>query len=210
MLFRSVFFVESVVGDATQVRNVFVSSVQLQRPGIMVSTTGHVEVADNGDRFLVLENGRRYEGVPGEMDYRVMAFERYATRIEVKEGDGPVATQRELSTLELMRLPTPQNLGELVWRLGVPVLALILSLLAIPMSFVNPRAGRSIHLLLAMLTFMVYSNLLSLMQVRVAQGKLYFGLGVWVIHVVMLLVVIAMFAHRMGMFQRIQWKRQRA
>lgn len=205
-----VFFVESVVGDATQVRNVFVSSVQLQRPGIMVSATGHVEVADNGDRFLVLENGRRYEGVPGETDYRVMAFERYATRIEVKEGDGPVATQRELSTLELMRLPTPQNLGELVWRLGVPVLALILSLLAIPMSFVNPRAGRSIHLLLAMLTFMVYSNLLSLMQVRVAQGKLYFGLGVWVIHVVMFMVVVTMFAHRMGMFQRIQWKRQRA
>lgn len=196
-----VYFVESVSGDALSVQNVFVNSMQHRRPGIMMSRRGHMEISPVGDRFLVLENGRRYEGNPGEADFRVMEFERYATRIEAKEGAVPLVTQKSLSTLALIRTPTPTNLGELVWRIGVPVSAVILALLAIPMSFVNPRAGRSVNLLLALLTYMVYSNLLSLSQARVVQGKLSFGTGWWLIHGVMILVLVVLFARRMGAFR---------
>src|SRR5216110_1809410 len=66
-----VFFVESVSGDARAVQNVFVSSVQQQRSGVSMSHSGRMEVAQNGDRFIVLEDGRRYEGTPGEAEYRV-------------------------------------------------------------------------------------------------------------------------------------------
>ena len=66
----------------------------------------------------------------------------------------------------------------------------MLALLAIPMSFVNPRAGRSVNLLFALLTYMVYTNLLSVSQARVAQGRLDFAIGWWLVHAGMLLLLV--------------------
>ncbi len=79
--------------------------------------------------------------------------------------------------------------------------ALVLALLAIPMSFVNPRAGRSVNLLYALLTYMVYSNLLSVSQARVAQGKLPFSTAWWLVHGVMVVVMLLLFAYRMSLFR---------
>src|SRR5438552_4118436 len=176
-----VFFVESVSGDSSSVQNVFVASVQQARMGVSMSRTGHTEVAPNRDRFIVLEQGRRYEGSPGDDEYRVTEFDRYAARIETKESSEPEMTPRNRSTWTLLANPTSQNLGELVWRVGVPLSALVLVLLAIPMSFVNPRAGRSANLLFALFTYIVYSNLLSVSQARVSQGRLDFGVGWWLV-----------------------------
>jgi len=201
-----VFFVESIAGDKTSVRNVFVNTTQHRRTGVMMSERGFTEFAPNGDRFLVMLSGRRYVGTPGMADFGLMEFERYATRIQTKEGDEPAATYKSTSTLGLIETPTRNNLGELLWRVGMPVSALILALLAIPMSFVNPRAGRSVSLLFALLTYMVYSNLLSVSQAQVAQGKLQFATGWWLVHSVMLLVLLALFAQRMSWF-RMRWRR---
>src|SRR6267378_2375141 len=148
-----VFFVESVSGDSNSVQNVFVASVQQARMGVSMSRTGHTEVAPNGDRFIVLEQGRRYEGSPGDDEYRVTEFDRYAV------------------------------------------------LLAIPMSFVNPRAGRSANLLFALFTYIVYSNLLSVSQARVSQGRLDFGVGWWLVHAGMVLLLLFMFAQRMQLIR---------
>ena len=137
---------------------------------------------------------------------RIPTIERYTTRIQAKEGDEPVATHKSLSTLALVESPTRPNLGELLWRIGMPMSALLLSLLAIPMSFVNPRAGRSVNLLFALLTYMVYSNLLSVSQARVAQGKLAFATGWWLVHAVMLVVLLVFFAQRLSLF-RLPWRR---
>src|SRR5262249_18399901 len=100
-------------------------------------------------------------------------------------------------TWALVQNPTNQNLGELLWRVGVPVSALVLVLMAIPMSFVNPRAGRSINLMIALLTYVVYSNLLSVSVARVAQGRMDFSVGAWLVHAGMALLLIFMFAQRM-------------
>jgi lipopolysaccharide export system permease protein len=196
---EGVFFVESVSGDRAAVQNVFVSSVQHGREGVMVSQKGTVETAPNGDRFVVLLDGRRYEGVPGEADYRVMDFARYAALVQPASGEEPVPTQKSKSTLALVLDPTSVNLAELLWRVGVPLSSLILALLAIPMSFVNPRAGRSVNLLFALLTFLVYSNLLSVSQARVEQGKLDFSIGWWLVHAVMLAALVVLFAQRMSL-----------
>ena len=196
-----VFFVESIAGDKSTVQNVFVSSVQLNSTGIMTSKIGRTETMPNGDRFLVLENGHRYEGEPGSAKYRTMEFGRYATRIETKESARPEASAKNLPTIDLVREPSAGNLGELVWRMGVPISALILALLAIPMSFVNPRAGRSVNLLLALLTYVVYSNLLSVSQARVAQGKLDFSVGWWLVHAVMVAMLLLLFAKRMQLLR---------
>jgi lipopolysaccharide export system permease protein len=73
-----------------------------------------------------------------------------------------------------------------------------LCLLAIPLAYVNPRAGRSLNLIVAALLYMVYSNLLSVVQAWVAQEKVPAYIGLWVMHAAMLAVVAVLFYWRMA------------
>ena len=195
-----VFFVEEIAGEEGRVKNVFISSVQHGRLGIMAAAQGSQVSMPNGDRFLVLENGRRYEGRPGQADFRIMQFERYAVRVETREAQGIAETPKSLPVWQLIQDPTPPNLGELVWRLGIPLAAMNLALLAIPLSFVNPRAGRTNNLIFALLAYMTYSNLISISQAWVAQGRMRFEVGAWTVHAVMLLLLLAMFSRRLVVF----------
>jgi lipopolysaccharide export system permease protein len=203
-----VYFVEEVAGAENLVANVFVSSTQHGRQGVMVAARGLQETAENGDRFLVLLHGRRYEGEPGSTEYKVYEFERYAMRIETVESRAPQApSAKSTSTLDLLREPTPPNLAELSWRLGLPAAALILSLLAIPLSFVNPRAGRSMNLVLALLIYMTYSNLLSITQASIAQSRVSVAVGLLGVHAVMLLLLVALFHRRLMVFSLFRFVR---
>lgn len=195
-----VFFVEGGSGEDGRVRNIFISSVQHGRLGVMAAAEGYSETHANGDRFLVLGKGRRYEGTPGTAEYRVMEFDRYSIRTESREMRGVEKTSKNMSTPELLRSGQPEYLGELVWRLGIPLSALNLALLAIPLSFANPRGGRTNNLIFALLTYMIYSNLLSVSQSWVIQGKLSFGVGVWAVHVFMLVAMLLLFSRRVMVF----------
>lgn len=198
-----VFFVESVPGAdgaGDRVKNIFINSMQHGRLGVIAASEGHTEVAANGDKFIVLSQGRRYESVAGSAEYRVMEFASYAMRIETLENLGVEKTAKHLTLRELLRDPTPLNKAELLWRIGVPLSALLLALLAIPLSFVNPRAGRTNNLILALLTFMTYSNLLSVSQAWVAQGRMPFEVGVWAVHALMLAVLLLLLWKRTAIF----------
>lgn len=195
-----VYFVEEVSGKENLVANVFVSATQHQKTGIMVADRGFQETMPNGDRFLVLLNGRRYEGEAGTAEYRISEFERYAMRIEVSETAVRAPTTKTTPTHELLRSRTPHNLAELSWRVGLPLSALILSLLAIPLSFVNPRAGRSMNLVLALLIYMVYSNLLSIVQASIAQSRLDLATGLWGVHALMSALLLVLFYRRLMVF----------
>jgi lipopolysaccharide export system permease protein len=197
-----VFFVEKLSSDLTQVANVFVHSSQNQRQGVMVASRGYLETAANGDRYLVMLNGRRYEGTPGQADYRVVSFARYAVRIEQTEATSFFPTQRSLTTPELLADPSPINLGELVMRIGLPVSTVVLALLAIPMSAVNPRTGRSFNLIAAGLVFMIYTNLVSLSQTWIARERVPPLVGLGAVHLAMVLVLVLLFAWRMGLLRR--------
>ncbi|HLA33934.1 MAG TPA: LPS export ABC transporter permease LptF [Rhodocyclaceae bacterium] len=191
-----VFFAESIVGDEERVKNVFVSSMQHGRLGVMTTAQGHIETMTNGDRFLVLDHGRRYEGVAGTPEYRIMEFDRYALRIETREARELEDSPRGKTLRELIDDPKAAHRAELLWRIGLPLSALILALLAIPLSFVNPRAGRANNLVFALLAYMVYSNLLSISQAWVAQGKVAFEIGVWAVHGLMVLLLLLLFHRR--------------
>lgn len=203
-----VFFVESVAGQDGTVKNVFISSIQHGRLGVMATAQGHTETRPNGDRFLVLDRGRRYEGTAGTAEYRVMEFDRYSVRIETKEARGLEDSPRTKQIWELIREPIPVNLAEILWRLGLPLAALNLAVLAIPLSFVNPRAGRTNNLMFALLTYMIYSNLLSVSQAWVAQGKLGFEIGVWAVHVGMAFLLVILFHRRQNplAWGRLRWR----
>lgn len=194
-----VFFVEAVAGSETAVQNVFISQTDRGRLSLVVSRKGFRETAENGDRFVVLVDGRRYDGVPGRADYRVMDFERYALRVDAPGTESPRASVKAMSTLALVRDRSPLAMGELVWRIGLPLSAFNLALLAIPLSFVNPRASRSVNLVFALLAYMVYSNLVSIAQAWVSQERLAFGMGWWVVHALMLAVLAIMLWLRLRM-----------
>ena len=195
-----VYFLENVDAGKGRVKNVFVQSVQNGKTGIMVAREGLQETAPNGDRFLVLLNGTRYEGIPGRYDYRIAEFKRYAMRIEEAAVKREQPSLKSLSTWYLLQHRTTWNLSELEWRIGLPVSALILALMAIPLSFVNPRAGRSLNLITALVIYMLYNNMISVTNSWVGQGKLAPGIGLWGLHVLMFGLVLVLFYRRVSLF----------
>jgi lipopolysaccharide export system permease protein len=191
-----VFFVEGVDGEEGLVRNIFVAQNRHGRSGVLVSREGFIEAAENGDRFAVLLNGRQYEGVPGTGAYRVVEFERFAQRIQARNVPVRGRHPKTVPTLELLGAQSGLLRAELMWRLGLPFMALNLALLAIPLAFVNPRASRSVNLLFAGLAYMVYSNLQGMLQAWVAQGRIRFEMGWWVLHAAMFGLMLFLFLWR--------------
>lgn len=177
-----VYFVESIKERGPDVRNVFIQSEQHGRVGIVVASQGAVETMANGDRFLVLREGRRYEGTPGNADYRVMHFARYGFRLDPAQIKAKAARPKEMDTLQLLRNPTPARLAEWTWRIGAPISALMLALFAIPISYYNPRAGRSFNALLAVLFFTLYINIISLSLAWVERGTMTASASLVLVH----------------------------
>ena len=203
-----VYFVEKLTSDLSMVANIFVHSRQNEQVGVMVAARGFAETMPNGDRFLVLKHGRRYEGTPGSAEYKITEFERYAVRIETQESSTYQPSTGSIPSMELFDNPTAGNQAELIWRCGLPISALILALLAVPMSFVNPRAGRSLNLILAVLLYMTYSNLISISQSWVGQGKIPPPLGWVAVHLFMAGVLAFLFWRRIAVQPLIRARRK--
>lgn len=199
-----VFFIENVDVGKNRVGNIFVQSVQHGKMGTMVAKQGVQETAPNGDRFLVLLNGTRYEGAPGQLDFKIVEFERYAVRIKTVEAkQRPVSTD-SIPTLQLLQNLSRGNVSELERRFSFPLSALSLALLAIPFSFVNPRAGRSLNLIMALVIYMLYNNLITITNALVGQGKMDPVIGFWGIHVLMWIIMALLFYRRLSVFS---WRR---
>lgn len=192
-----VFFVESVDLDGTAVRNVFVSHPSQGREGVMVAAEGVIEVRPDGERYGVLLRGRRYEGTPGQAEYRMLEFERYAIRLESRP-DAPLQEikARAKTAGALLRDRTPFDNAEIVWRVGIPVTALLLAVLAIPLAWTNPRLGRSANLLVAILVFSLYLTGMQLIQANVQLQRLSFHVGLWLPHALALAAIALLFLRR--------------
>ncbi len=190
---QRVYYVESLNPLTGIVRNVFMQSYIDGQLGLVIAREGNHSELPDGSRYLVFKDGRRYEGTPGQLDYRIVQFERYWMRLDPVATADSVAGIRQASLTELLADTSPPARAELLWRLGVPVSALILAVMAIPLSYVNTRARRSYGLLVALLLYFVYNNLLSLSQAWVAQAKLNPWAGMVSAHLLMLLAVVALF-----------------
>jgi len=190
-----VFFVQKISTNAQHVENVFVTSTENGKLFVVASKTGQIETQPNGDRFIVLEDGRRYDGEPGKADFRIVEFKRYGVKIEDKPTVDSVPT-RGIPSMTLVRNPTRDNLGELAWRLGLPLMGISLMLLAIPLAYQNPRRGRTINMVFAVLIYLTYSNLQNLMQNWIDQGKVSFALGLVLLHVIVAAIALVMLWRR--------------
>ena len=192
-----VFFVEGFDPVTASVQNVLVNTIRDGKISVIVSKTGVVERQPNGDEFLVMNNGRRYEGTPGKPDYKVMEFERYGVRIESKSPDFSNDDSAKIRpTLDLIADPSPRAKGELVWRLGLMLSVVSLAVLAVPLSFVNARAGRSANLIVALLVYFVYNNAMNVVQSWTSRGRIPFAISWWLLHAVVIALALAMLAWR--------------
>ena len=198
-----VFFVEGVTGEATVVQNVFVNTVEKGVNTVVVAKEGVIRQDESGGQFLVLKNGRRYQGVPGQADFQSMEFERYSMRVASKtQALGAIVPSEAMSTRALLAAPSRYTRSELLYRIAAPITCLLLILLAIPLAFVNPRAGSAANLIIAVLIFFTYVNLVKLAEANVRQGKADFSMAWWPLHLFVAVCVVAMFAWRLNVNHR--------
>ena len=172
---RRVFFIDRDSEDGRTGRNVFILSNQPGSESVTSAKTGRIELQGE-DRFLILDRGQRNEEARDTGEKTLSRFETYSLLI----GERVLSRVDELppratASLALLRTPTPRNQGELTWRLGLLLGAANLLLLAIPLSAANPRRASNWNLLFALLTFVVYYNVINLSQAWVAAGRM--GMG---------------------------------
>lgn len=171
-----VLYAESLSETENLLTNVFVQSRSNDTTGIVVSATGHLTENEAGEHFVVLNNGRRYQGTPGQSDFIISEFEEYAVKID-EAGNETANFRREAEPSEtLWRSRTPVNLAELQRRFAVPLGLLCMVFLAVPLSRVAPRGGVYGNVFTAFLIFITYENLQ-----RITQGMLITGrIPLWV------------------------------
>lgn len=200
-----VFFAEESAISEDQLGSVFVRLREPEWHSVVVASGARTEIAPNGDRFLVLTDGHRYDLKPGTAEIRLSDFEAYGVRLESKSGTQTLEQAREKAlgvrkarpTTLLFEDKTPRSDGQLMWRFAIPLAALNLALLAIPLGAVNPRMGRSGDLLIAGLVAMLYMNLINISHGWINYDRLPFEVGVWAVHAVFALLTALLLWHRL-------------
>lgn len=179
---RRVFFLDKDTPDNKSGRNIFISTIEKERETVTSARSGRVETI-NDQQFLLLANGQRLENSLKGEGMRISEFEEHGSRVSggtLSGIDNSPAKAR--STLTLLREPTPTNRAELAWRLGLALAALNFVVLAITVSSVNPRVGRSGNLVFALFAFVVYFNLLNLGQSWISTGRASFPAFMLALH----------------------------
>ena len=192
-----IIYVEAVDSESGRMSNVFVRARKPHRQYVLVSRAAHqVERPGGGARYMVLENGWRYAGLPGEAAFSVTRFEQHAVRIEIQPKGIFTGGRKTLSTMALIDSGAPRHLSELHRRISTAVSIVVLGMLAVPLARTSPREGRYGKLFLAIVVYFIYSNAISILEHLVDRGTVPGFVGVWPVHVAMVLVVLALLVNQ--------------
>ncbi len=191
-----VFFIDKDTPDNKSGNNVFISAIERGKQSVTSARSGRIDTIGES-RFLLLNSGQRLESTTGAPDLKISEFEEYGTQI----GVDALTTRNNVPpkskpTLTLLLEPSRQHQAELAWRIGLALAALNFVVLALAVSSVNPRAGRSGNMLFALFTFVVYYNLLNLGQSWIASGRISFAGLLVALHGGMLLASLAWLGKR--------------
>ncbi len=199
-----VFYTEALDREQGKYQRVFIQNREGDRLGVVIAKRGHERTdPETGDRFLVLEDGRRYEGHPGDANYRILKFQQYAVRIEERDPLEESSTRtNSRTTLELIEEGGQVAWAELHTRLAVPISGLLLALLALPLSYTSPRQGRYGKLFLAILIYVVYANILVISEAWLARGKVPIEVGMWWVHLLVVGLWVMLQRYRSGFGHR--------
>ena len=187
-----VFFAEDPKDPEQEMGNVIARVIDPEWLSVITAEGARIEDKENGDRFLVLSRGHRYDLKPGLPEFRLVDFDYYGVRLENRSGATSEEAMRRMAEAGIKARPTGQlfldntnnSRSQIMWRIALPLAALNLALLAIPLGAVNPRLGRSGDFLIAGLVGLLYMNLINLSRGWIGNGQLPFGVGLWLVHAV--------------------------
>ena len=184
-----VFYVEGFGDLGSKVKNVFVQSEQNGKLGIIVSNEGSRVSTNTDDEYIVLKKGKRYEVNHENNHFTEIKFSDYGFLVEKKLPPIIDVNQVEaMPTLLLILTKGNREIAEFVWRVSLPISGIVLIILAIPLSFINPRSGRSVNIIIAIMIFAIYNNLMGVTQSYINLGKLNPYVGGSIVHLFILLI----------------------
>jgi lipopolysaccharide export system permease protein len=201
-----IFYVESIDDAENRMHNLFVQHRRGQELGLIAARSGYQKLDPvSGDRFLVLEKGYRYQGLPGAADYRVSQFDVYGLRI--KEAT-PTLAKRPWKGLPNEALLASQNirfLTEFQVRISQVEALLVVALLALPLSRSTPRQGPFGRLVLAFVIYTFYLSLQGAAEKWMAVGITPAWLGIWWVHLIVAGFALLLFIPDTVVYRR--WRR---
>ncbi|EDP46095.1 LPS export ABC transporter permease LptF [Rickettsiella grylli] len=203
-----IIYVEKVSTDHHTVKNIFLAQTSPKEASqeitpwtILSAHRGYQTLNPHTkEPFFVAVNGKRYQGTPGQTEYYITAFQNYGIHINLPR----TTTHKKQDTLSSMALwnASPPHkacyFSELQWRLSAPLSILLLSLLAIPLSRVNPRQGKFLHVLPVIGIYIVYLNLLLVGRDWIENGTISYTLGLWPIHGLLILTILVAWCYALG------------
>ncbi|KTD22590.1 LPS export ABC transporter permease LptF [Legionella londiniensis] len=185
---RQVFYVEKMNPAHTEAKHVFLAKLveknNRQQWDVIWADKAYAETEEStGEDYIILQDGKAYEGQPGKADYQVAEFSDYRARLPhpvsaVSEDIRTAATK----TLWPLNNPDRQKAAELQWRLSIPIMVFVLTLVAVPLSRVSPRSGKYAKLLPAVVLFIIYANFMFVARDWLIAGKLPIWLGMGWLH----------------------------
>jgi lipopolysaccharide export system permease protein len=138
--------------------------------------------AGQPEQMFILYDGRRYEGVPGQPNWRIVEFREHGIPVRLPDAKAGKTRVDMKSTAALLDSSDPKDRAELAWRASVPVMALVLMVLAVPLARLRPRQGRFARVAYAVLAYFIYSNLLAAARVWIQKDAPAGQLGLWWVH----------------------------
>lgn len=209
-----VFYVEDVMPNG-ELQNIFIAQQPISdQPDadksvvVLTAKTASVKQQDDPNEFyLLLRDGYRYVGVPGTANYTVTAFAEYGRQLKYPVG-AIASNDNNRNSAEIIHSSKPADIAELQWRLSMPIAVMLLSLIALPLSKVQPRQGRYAKFLPAVLVYMLYYNLLTITKRYIANGSLASFPGLWLVHLVFLIGAIALILHVSGRIAEFKYRLQ--
>ncbi|MBA2657093.1 MAG: LPS export ABC transporter permease LptF [Tatlockia sp.] len=186
---RKVFYVEAMSRDHSKAKNIFLARINFEKTSfnwdILWAEKAFAETdTKTGEEYLVLQKGQAYKGTPGLANYEVAEFEQYKARLphqKIAEVRDDLRTATIASLLPFNN-PNKAKAAELQWRLSVPIMVFVLTLVAVPLSRVNPRVGKYAKLLPAIMIYIIYANFIFVSRDWITSGKIPWWIGVWWLH----------------------------
>jgi lipopolysaccharide export system permease protein len=186
-----VVYVESLEDDSGGLKKVFVHQQNSDAEQLWFAERGEYWMdPGTGDKFITLENGQITETIPGQLDIKLLSFERNDLRLPEEDVRTTSVKLESLPSTDLIADPNPASLAELQWRFTPSLLILVLSFLAIPLSHSGPREGRGSRVVLGILAYALYSNMLYLCKTWIANGVIPAWLGLWWAHVIVVICAL--------------------
>ena len=187
----AVVYAERVDRDGT-LRNVFVEHNQGSVVEVTLAQRAVQTVApDAGTQTIELFDGQRFEGIPGSAQFRSMpAFAELTIPVRLPPASGVVTDLDARPTAALLASPDPKSQAKLQWRISMPLMCIVLTVLAVPLSRLRPRQGRYARVLPALGVFLIYWNLISAGQAWIARGAVPVALGLWWTHAAVVLLAL--------------------